>query len=197
VVTHKERILRYLWSVSPQRVTNRQIRKKTGIKSHQQVYMLTQELLWAGAIQGEKRWREWLFWIPEAPLFEPPEGLVEVAHFTVPRVQVWGTQKDAEYKERVRQASGVSPDDAKRFEWFAFRIRGVVGESRGRWLSQTPDVENIPKLIVDAFTGLLYPDDNLHHVRGVQVEAKWGPDEEEQAEIWIYGHFHEGHQRDS
>ena len=48
-------------------------------------------------------------------------------------------------------------------------------------------MENIPKLVVDAFTGLLYPDDNLHYVRGVQVEAEWGPAEEEKTEVWIYG----------
>ena len=48
-------------------------------------------------------------------------------------------------------------------------------------------MENIPKLIVDAFTGLLYPDDNLHHVRGVQVEADWVPDGQELLEVWIYG----------
>lgn len=66
-------------------------------------------------------------------------------------------------------------------------IRCTVGESRGRWARQIPDVENIPKLIVDAFTGLLYHDDNLNHVRGVQVEAGWGPDEQERAEVWIFG----------
>ena len=46
---------------------------------------------------------------------------------------------------------------------------------------------NIPKLIVDAFIGRLYLDDILRRVRGVQVEAGWGPDDREKAEIWIYG----------
>jgi Holliday junction resolvase RusA-like endonuclease len=50
-----------------------------------------------------------------------------------------------------------------------------------------PDIENVPKLIIDAFTGILYPDDNLNFVRGVQVEAEWGPDAAEQAEVWILG----------
>ena len=31
------------------------------------------------------------------------------------------------------------------------------------------------------------PEDSLHHVRGVQVEVERGPDEEERAEVWIYG----------
>ena len=43
--TNKERILNYLWSISPKMATNSQIRGGTGIKSHQQVYLLTQELV--------------------------------------------------------------------------------------------------------------------------------------------------------
>ena len=101
------------------------------------------------------------------PIFEPPTGLVQVAHFSLPRVQTWGSQRDGEYKELVRQ-------------------------SRGRYKHQVPDVENIPKLIVDALTGYLYPDDNLHHVRGVQIEAEWGRDEDEMAEVWIYAKAKEG-----
>ena len=119
-------------------------------------------------------------------LFALPKGLAEVAHFTLPRVQTWGGRDDAVYKERVRRAAALTPEVAGQYSWFVFCIRGAVGESRGRWRRQVPDVENIPKLIVDAFTGLLYLDDNLHHVRGVQVEADWVPDAEEQLEVWIY-----------
>ncbi len=43
--TNKERILDYLWSITPERATNSQIRAATGISSHQQVYLLTQELM--------------------------------------------------------------------------------------------------------------------------------------------------------
>jgi Holliday junction resolvase RusA-like endonuclease len=121
------------------------------------------------------------------PIFELAAGLTEVAHFTVPRVQTWGnSQKDAKFREQVRRASGICLEGAKRFERFVFCIRCVVARSRDK-PGQVPDVENIPKLVVDAFTGLLYPDDNLHHVRGVQVEAEWGPDAQERTEIWIYG----------
>jgi len=42
-------------------------------------------------------------------------------------------------------------------------------------------------MIADAFTGILYEDDNLNHVRGVQVEADWGADEDERTKVWIYG----------
>jgi len=68
-----------------------------------------------------------------------------------------------------------------------FCIRCIVGENRSRRRGQVPDVENVPKLIVDAFTGVLYPDDNLQYVRGEQLEAEWGPDDRGQTEAWIYG----------
>lgn len=126
------------------------------------------------------------------PIFEFPAGLTQVAHFTLPRVQTWGSQKDSAYKELVRQAASISPELGERFSWFVFCIRCVVGESRGRYKRQVPDVENVPKLILDALTGHLYPDDNLHYVRGVQVEAEWGHDEDEMAEVWIYGKPREG-----
>ncbi len=65
--TNKERILDYLWSISPKGATNSQIREATGIEPHQQVYKLTQELMRAGMIQGEQRGREWVFWEHESP----------------------------------------------------------------------------------------------------------------------------------
>ena len=68
--TNKERVLDYLWAISPDWATNSQIREATGIKSHQQVYLLTQELLHAGWIRGEQRGREWIFWADESPVVQ-------------------------------------------------------------------------------------------------------------------------------
>jgi hypothetical protein len=65
--TNRERVLDYLWSISPDYATNSQIREATGIKSHQQVYMLTREFMGARLIQGEQRGREWIFWADESP----------------------------------------------------------------------------------------------------------------------------------
>jgi hypothetical protein len=64
--TNKERILDYLWSISPEMATNSQIREDTGIRSHQQVYLLTRDLMYARLIQGEQRGREWVFWADES-----------------------------------------------------------------------------------------------------------------------------------
>jgi Holliday junction resolvase RusA-like endonuclease len=119
-------------------------------------------------------------------VFEMPAGLEEIAHFSLPHVQTWGSSHDQEYKQAVRDAAGPIDRQIARYAWFAFSIRCVVAQSRGRIPRQIPDVENIPKLIVDAFTGVLYPDDHIHHVRGVQVEAVFGPNEAEKAEVWIF-----------
>jgi len=120
-------------------------------------------------------------------VFDLPKNLVQVAHFALPRVRTWGGHNNAQYKEQVRATAFFSPGVRDQFEWFVFCIRCIVGESRSERKRQVPDVENVPKLIVDAFTGLLYPDDSLNHVRGVQVEADWGPDDQERAEVWIFG----------
>ena len=119
-------------------------------------------------------------------VFQHPEKLELVAHFTVPKVQTWGdVKKDMPYKELVRQTANLQAGTFGDFSWFVFSIQCVVSESRRS--KKGPDVENIPKLIVDAFTGIIYADDNLDYVRGVQVEAVFGPDEQESVEVWIYG----------
>lgn len=121
------------------------------------------------------------------PIFRHPESLALVVHFTVPRVQTWGSEKDRWFKEEVLRKSGLSPEHAMgQFDWFVFCISCTVSRTRANIPRAIPDVENIPKLIVDAFTGILYPDDDLRYVRGVQAEAEWG--EEDRTEVWIYGH---------
>ena len=120
-------------------------------------------------------------------IFMHPTGLTLVAHFNVPGVQTWGSRNDAAIKQQVREIAGVNAAMRGQYAWFAFCIRCVVGQDRSRNQNQIPDVDNIPKLIVDALTGVLHPDDNLNSVRGVQVEAEWGPDAAEHAEVWILG----------
>ena len=125
-------------------------------------------------------------------IFHPPTDLQLIKHFTLPEVRTWGGSDDGAFRQRVRESAGLSPESAHDFMWFVFHIRAIVGQSRNK-TRQAPDVENIPKLIVDAFTGVLYEDDNLHYVRGVQVEASWGADSEERTDVWIYGMPRETH----
>jgi len=65
--SHREQVLDYLWSIAPDYATNSHIRDETGISSHQQVFMLTRELMHKGLIHGEQRGREWVFWADESP----------------------------------------------------------------------------------------------------------------------------------
>ncbi|HID89028.1 MAG TPA: hypothetical protein EYP52_04865 [Anaerolineae bacterium] len=65
-MTNQERILEYLLSIAPDSATNSQIREARGIRSHQQVYLLTQNLMRVGLIRGERQGREWVFWTDEA-----------------------------------------------------------------------------------------------------------------------------------
>ena len=63
--TNVERVLDYLWSVSPNGASNAEIRVATGIQPHQQVYMITSELIRKGKIRSRKTGREWVFYIGE------------------------------------------------------------------------------------------------------------------------------------
>lgn len=63
--TNVERVLNYLWSVSPNGATNAEIRVATGIQPHQQVYMITSELVRKGKIRSRKTGREWVFYVGE------------------------------------------------------------------------------------------------------------------------------------
>lgn len=60
--TNTERVLDYLWSVGPAGATNAQIREATGIESHQQVFMITRDLMYRRKIRGEKVKGEWVFY---------------------------------------------------------------------------------------------------------------------------------------
>lgn len=63
--TNKDRILNYLQSIAPERVTNSDIREETDVRPHQQVFQITQKLRQSGVIQAARRGREWVFWIDE------------------------------------------------------------------------------------------------------------------------------------
>ena len=81
--TNAERVLEYLWSVGPRGATNGEILKATGIQSHQSLYMLTQELMGRGKIQGRKQGSQWIF-----SLDESPEALLESVSRAAPGAPV-------------------------------------------------------------------------------------------------------------
>jgi hypothetical protein len=64
---YKQRILDFLDKVGAEGADNAKIRKETGIPSHQQVYLLTQELAMRGEISARREGRRWFFYPIDAP----------------------------------------------------------------------------------------------------------------------------------
>ncbi len=61
-MNNTERVLDYLHSISPKRVTNADIVSAASIKPHQQVFQITNRLRKAGYIKGIQVSGEWEFW---------------------------------------------------------------------------------------------------------------------------------------
>jgi hypothetical protein len=114
--------------------------------------------------------------------------------FSVPAVWTWGSAEDGVRRDLVRQAAaeGLPPERPSVSAW-ALRI--CVHYRSG----QSFDVDNVPKLIVDAFsmtqlrrdgsrfTGVgLYEDDTVEEVAAVQV-AGVVTKEEPRTEVRIFG----------
>ncbi len=71
--TYKHRILDFLETVGAEGADNAQIRSATSIPSHQQVYLLTQELASRGVIRAGRKGSTWRFFPLDTPaplLFE-------------------------------------------------------------------------------------------------------------------------------
>lgn len=66
-ITNKQKVLDYLWSAGPEGATNSQIRAATGVEPHQQVYMITRELVSRGLVAAEKIQGEWVYRAIESP----------------------------------------------------------------------------------------------------------------------------------
>ena len=64
---YKQRILNLLDMVGAEGADNAKIRKETGIPSHQQVYLLTQELTMRREITARRQGRKWVFYPLDAP----------------------------------------------------------------------------------------------------------------------------------
>ncbi len=62
-MTQAERVLDYPWSVAPTVQPTRRI----GIRSHQTVYMLTQQLMYHGRTRGSQSGTTWVFHVAEEP----------------------------------------------------------------------------------------------------------------------------------
>ena len=102
----------------------------------------------------------------------------KVVSVTVPHAETWGGS-DGEKRERIRSAAlDKWPSSMPAARWWAFRLYTRKGGTN--W-----DIENIPKLVVDAFSAKqltedrsshhqlgLYRCDTIEYVRMVQVAGE-------------------------
>src|SRR5216683_3611430 len=77
-MTYAERIVDYVWSVAPEGATNGELARHLGIRSQQTVYMLTQELMRAGRIRGQRSGTIWVFHAADEPGTSLMMGLARV-----------------------------------------------------------------------------------------------------------------------
>lgn len=120
---------------------------------------------------------------------------VAVHHFIIPAIYTWG-DKDRDKRESIRKyARKGFPHQPFRHKWYGFRIK--VERSL---LKRPLDIENVPKLIIDAFSNeqinkdksrypqlKLYPDDTLEHVRTVYIDGGLSDSDRDKTEVWIFG----------
>lgn len=134
--TNKERILDYLWTIAPEEATNGQIRAATGISSHQQVYLLTQELM-RTYIQGERRGSEWVFWVDESlaaqftSLGRPPPGEIaaQAGQALTPQAFEELAQQSMSEHFGVSLAPGAVPGVPKKFDLVS-PDKKIVGDAK-------------------------------------------------------------------
>ena len=108
----------------------------------------------------------------------------KVISVTIPYAYTWGSE-ERNKREAIRRAVAPHfPAHVPPARWWAFRL--YARKAGDRW-----DVENIPKLLVDAFSGeqiekdgsgypqlRLYEKDTIEHVRMVQVAGEQFFDED-------------------
>lgn len=117
-----------------------------------------------------------------------------VHHFNIPAIYTWGGN-DRDRREDIRRYANVDfPHSSLNYEWYGFRI--IVKRTL---LGRDSDLDNVPKLIIDAFSGWqidrdrsdypqveLYKDDTVKWVRAIQVQSDF-THEQDRTEVWIFG----------
>lgn len=99
-MTQAEQILNYLWSIAPEGATNSQIAEALGIRSHQTVYMTTQDLRRRRRIKGEQVGKTWYFYALDAPGVE----LATASPTPLKSQPAGGKLSPAEFEELARKA---------------------------------------------------------------------------------------------
>jgi hypothetical protein len=121
-MTYADRVRDYLWSIAPDGATNSALARQLRIRSQQIVYMLTQQLLHAGPIGGERSGSRWIFHAADpggvrptsaadaspAAHFKVLAGRVLAAHYSIVLVPapVPGVRKRFDFVSPDRQVVG-------------------------------------------------------------------------------------------
>lgn len=123
-MTYADRARDYLWSIAPDGATNSELARQLRIRSQQTVYMLTQQLLHAGQIGGERSGSRWIFHAADPGGMRPTSAAdaPPAAQFKV----LAGRVLAADYSIVLVPAS--LPRVRKRFD-FVSPDRQVVGEA--------------------------------------------------------------------
>jgi len=61
-MSNRDLVLDYLRSIAPGDASNGEIVARTGVRPHQQVFMITRDLMQLGQIEGLQAGHEWRFW---------------------------------------------------------------------------------------------------------------------------------------
>src|SRR5437667_8003127 len=77
-MTNRDCILDFLQGIAPADVSNSEIAARTGVRPHQQVFMITRDLMHDGWIKGLQAGHEWRFW------FEPSDRRQSAVRATEP-----------------------------------------------------------------------------------------------------------------
>jgi Holliday junction resolvase RusA-like endonuclease len=102
-----------------------------------------------------------------------PDPTKLICEFQVPKTRTWGSEDDEAFKKEVLAAAVKAGLQKSSANQYGFVIDVAFPASLRGKKRQEPDVENVPKLVIDAFTGYLYPDDNINYVRAVHVCGQW------------------------
>jgi len=118
--------------------------------------------------------------------------------FEMQTIYTWG-DRDLDKRELIREAAKEGfKKPPFNYSWCSISI--IIERSKGR---RDLDLENVPKLIVDSFSGWqinrdgsryreleLYPEDSLRYVRAIYLNGKF-VDGEDRTIVRIYGNIKE------
>jgi hypothetical protein len=141
-MTNQAHVLAFLKSIAPREATNSEIVSRTGIRPHQQVFMLTRDLVQRGLIKGIQAGHEWRFWYGGPDRVDPaalPPRLPLTAPSTADVAYPWDTSDSLLFRVGMswaKQGRVILADNRLMFPvvkqvpgLYRFRIRASAGEA--------------------------------------------------------------------